>query len=196
MKRFVQFLLYFVIFCLIFYYVFNWKAFYSQFKYRYLRSYFKKSAEMANVGETKSVAGDFLIIPKIALKAPLVFSKSDSEEEIQKNLKNGVVLYPEESFLKQKGVAVITGHSSFGMTKGKYAAVFSLLDKLKKGDEFSVYFQNKEYKYRVSGSKIIGSEETDEVFKEKKEEGLVLLTCWPIGTTLKRLIVKAELIKK
>lgn len=78
--------------------------------------------------------------------------------------------------------------------EGEYNDVFALLDKLSDGDEIIVYYNQEKYTYVVSKKDVIRPGDVSvlkNTDKEKKE--LNLMTCWPIGTTLNRLIVSAEL---
>ncbi|MBI4097811.1 MAG: sortase, partial [Candidatus Levybacteria bacterium] len=51
---------------------------------------------------------------------------------------------------------------------------------------------NKIYKYKVTQTKIVWPNEVN-YLKDTKSDGIVVQTCWPIGTALKRLLVFAAL---
>ena len=63
---------------------------------------------------------------------------------------------------------------------------------MEKGDEIILYFKDKEYVYLVEELKYVDGGET-KYMNASKESKLTLMTCWPPGTTLKRLIVTAKL---
>jgi len=75
---------------------------------------------------------------------------------------------------------------------GRYNAVFYLLQHLTRGDEVVVFFEGKRYEYVVSQTVI--SDPNDVSLLTQAHGGepkLVLQTCWPPGTTWKRLYVIA-----
>jgi len=134
-----------------------------------------------------------LVIPKIGVTSPIVFSKSRKEEDIQEDLKRGVVHYLGTSLPGETGNCFIVGHSSnYSWRGGDYNTVFVFLDKLKKGDEIFIYYNGEVYRYEVIESFLVNPEQV-EVLEGGSEPILTLMTCWPIGTNLKRLIVRAKL---
>lgn len=80
--------------------------------------------------------------------------------------------------------------------KGEYNSVFALLDELAFGDEIIVYYNQKKFVYIIREKKVVkpGNVKILERGDTKKE--ISLMTCWPIGTTINRLIVFAELQEK
>ena len=74
----------------------------------------------------------------------------------------------------------------------RYNAVFFLLRKLEKGDEVVVYYQGQRYVYQVSEKIITEAKDIRYLVKGKGPEQLVLQTCWPPGTTWKRLLLLAR----
>ncbi len=195
MRRIINFVLYAIILFLFLFYFQNREALWQQFKYRYLKNGFKAEVEEFKKEPEEKPKEDLIIIPKIAIEAPLVLAKSEDEKDILKSLKNGAVMYPNFSLPAKKGRVVITAHSSGGREAGDYKSLFSLLDKLQKGNKILIYFKGQEYKYKVFETKIINASDYEEVFKEREGSTLVLFTCWPLGTTFKRLVIKARLVK-
>jgi LPXTG-site transpeptidase (sortase) family protein len=136
-------------------------------------------------------------IPKIDIKAPLILGKSPNQESIEKELKKGVVLFPDSALPGQKGQTAILGHSApLNWPKINYDWVFSNINNLEKGDKISVYFNQQEYNYYVI--KKIFLNKGDEIPKNSLTNNnnmLVLVSCWPPGKDYKRIAVQAELIK-
>lgn len=142
-----------------------------------------------------------IIIPRIDQNIPIVRVSSDSlirrdwqalENEMQDALKGGVVHYPGTSLPGETGNTVITGHSSyFPWDPGRFKDVFALLEGVVEGDKVVVYHEQDKYIYEVYDIKIVLPEDI-EVLKQTPEEKLTLITCWPVGTNLKRLIVSAK----
>lgn len=143
-----------------------------------------------------------VVIPKIGKNIPLIdienreISGVDELNDIfMDELEDWVIRYPGSSLPGQKGNSFIFGHSSnFPWMQWEYNDVFALLDKLSDGDEIIVYYNQEKYTYVVSKKDVIRPGDVSvlkNTDKEKRE--LNLMTCWPIGTTLNRLVVSANL---
>jgi LPXTG-site transpeptidase (sortase) family protein len=67
------------------------------------------------------------------------------------------------------------------------------LKNLTVGDPVIVFFENKRYNYTVSKVQVMEAEDVS-LLTDAQTGGqkLVLQTCWPPGTTWKRLVVIAE----
>jgi len=146
-----------------------------------------------------------IIIPRINQNIPMVRVSSESlikrdwaalENEMQEALRNGVVHYPGTSLPGQTGNVVVTGHSSyFPWDPGRFKDVFALLHDVIIGDKIVVYYKQNKYLYEVDNIKIVLPEEIN-VLKQTPQDKLTLITCTPVGTNLKRLIVTAIPIAK
>jgi sortase A len=73
----------------------------------------------------------------------------------------------------------------------RYNAVFYLLYKLKPGDQIVVYFLDTKYVYQIQGKVIADASDTSWLSRNFGTETLILQTCDPPGTTLRRLLVIA-----
>lgn len=137
-------------------------------------------------------------IPAIGVNAPIVWSQSDNEDNIISDLDNGVVHYSGSAFPAMQGNSYITGHSSYySWSKSPYKAVFQNLGKLNPNDEIVIYLSLKNGKklaivYAVVSSEVVSSDD-ERLFREYEGSELTLVTCWPLGTDWKRLMVKADL---
>lgn len=146
-----------------------------------------------------------LIIPRIDQNIPVVNVSSESlikrdwnalEKEMQQALRDGVVHYPGTSLPGQTGNIVITGHSSyFPWDPGRFKDVFALLHQVVVGDRLVMYYNQDKYLYEVDEIKVILPTDI-EVLKQTTTEQLTLITCTPVGTNLKRLVVIARPIAK
>lgn len=133
-----------------------------------------------------------LKIDKIGVLAPVVRDvDGTSKYAYNKALEKGVAHYKGTSTPGNGSNIFIFGHSSTILGKGDYATIFAKLNDLEKGDEIMVYFEDKIYKYAVSKKEIVEKDDTS-VLESTKKEQLTLMTCWPIGTNLKRLVVYAS----
>ena len=140
-------------------------------------------------------------ISKINVSAPMVWSQSDLEANMLKDLENGVNHYAKTASPGQNGNAIISGHSSnYIWAKGEYNHIFKDLNNLEKGDVITIKTSQQNgrviiYSYKVS-DKFTAPANDERIFTAANEPILTLATCWPIGTNLERLIIKAELIKQ
>lgn len=144
----------------------------------------------------KPVYTDFgLVIPKIRANSKVIANVNPYREEIyQKALTLGVA-HAEGTALPGKiGNTFIFAHSSGDwFTANRFNSVFYLLNKLEKNDEIDIYYQKQKYVYKVIEKKIVTPSEIDYLTKKGAKRTITLMTCWPPGTTLKRLIVIGEL---
>ena len=76
--------------------------------------------------------------------------------------------------------------------KSDYNAAFALLPKLKAGDEYSVFYKGDLHKYRVTETFEVSPRDVSVLAQPKDRYMSTLMTCVPVGTTLKRLIVRGE----
>ena len=145
---------------------------------------------------------DIIIIPKINLRAPIVSIPTDSliredwkqlETDIQRGLENGVVHYPGTAEPSQPGNVFFTGHSSyFPWAAGNYKSVFARLGELAVGDEIWVYHGGDKYLYVVQSKKEIVPSDVTVLDQPVNKRIATLMTCTPVGTTLRRLIIQAQ----
>jgi sortase A len=77
--------------------------------------------------------------------------------------------------------------------KGSFNDVFALLDNLEFGDQIIVFYNQKKFVYTVREKKIVRPGDVKVLERNPEARELSLMTCWPIGTTLKRMLVFAEL---
>ncbi len=146
-----------------------------------------------------------IIIPRINQNIPIVRVSSEAlikkdwgalEAEMQKALQHGVVHYPGTSLPGQTGNIVVTGHSSyFPWDPGRFKDVFALLHNVVVGDKIVVYYKQDKYLYEVDEIKTVLPEDVS-VLKQSPQNKLTLITCTPVGTNLKRLIVTAVPVAK
>lgn len=132
-------------------------------------------------------------IEKIEVLTPVIQDVDGTKKSIyNKMLKKGVAHYKGTSLPGKGSNIFIFGHSSTLLSKDPSIVFFVRLDELTEGDKIVVYYQGKEYRYSVFEKKIVAKNDLS-VLKATKEEQLTLMTCWPIGSNAKRLIVKASL---
>lgn len=133
-----------------------------------------------------------LKIPKISVSVPVVPNVDGANQKAYDQALNGGVAHFKGTALPDSGSNIfIFGHSSSVLGTGKYDKVFASLNKLANGDEVSLLFNGKEYRYTVFEKKTIAANDTSVLAPTQKEQ-LTLMTCWPVGTADKRLVIKAS----
>ncbi len=145
-----------------------------------------------------------IIIPKIAKNVPLLDIKNQKvewpkqlENIFMKELENWVIRYPWSTKPGRPGNTFIFGHSSnFPWIKWDYNDVFALLDKVSYWDKIIMYYNQKKYIYEIREKRVIKPWDVSVLKRNKNKDELTLMTCWPIWTTLNRLIVTWELIEE
>lgn len=134
-----------------------------------------------------------LLISAIKVEAPVIFGLTKTDEAtFQKALRGGVVHYPNTALPGQAGNVVIFGHSSGQWwAPGDYKFIFTRLDKLKTNDQIIIESAGTRYIYKVYESFVVLPTDV-EVLKQSSEYDLTLITCTPVGSNSKRLIIKAR----
>jgi sortase A len=125
---------------------------------------------------------------------PLVFSDTLEEATLQEYLKEGAVVLPLGKSFGEPGNVVVTAHSSGTQAFGPYRFAFAKLSELEEGQEFKVSTPKARYTYRVYGKEIVWPHEVDRLPNDDRST-ITLVTCWPLWTNFKRLLVHAELIR-
>lgn len=137
-----------------------------------------------------------LDIPSLNISVPVVWTKETAN--FNTDLQNGVVHYPGTAMPGQIGTAYISGHSSnYAWAKGNYNKIFSTLGDLKDYDGFTITVRDTNGKtavlhYVVMKSQIYTADDQAQ-FANQGKSIVALSTCWPVGTSAKRLVVFGEL---
>ncbi|RLC37863.1 hypothetical protein DRH29_00400 [candidate division Kazan bacterium] len=136
-----------------------------------------------------------IIIPKINVDAPIIDIQGKDNQQVLEDIKRGVGRYPGTAKPGRAGNVFLTGHSSYyWWNGGKYNQVFSLLHQLDVGDLIYIYYEGDRFIYKVNNSSVVHPSETGVLNQPLNQAMLTLMTCTPIGTNLRRLIVTAELV--
>ncbi|MBI4099617.1 sortase [Candidatus Microgenomates bacterium] len=136
-----------------------------------------------------------IVVPKIGANAKVVPNVDPyKEREYQLALTHGVAQARGTSFPGQEGNVFIFAHSAGNFYEAnQYNAVFYLLDKLEKGDDIFLFYKGEKFKYQVTDKKIVPADAVEYFKSHGTDKTVTLMTCWPAGTTLKRLIIIAKL---
>jgi LPXTG-site transpeptidase (sortase) family protein len=124
------------------------------------------------------------VIPRVDVSVPKIYLAA---------LKQGVAEADGLSHPGAIGTTFLFAHSVGSRVDfARYNAVFYLLDKLTFGDKVEIMYQGKLYKYEVVEREILAANDVKYLVPQELSEKLVLQTCYPPGTTWKRLVVVAK----
>jgi len=138
--------------------------------------------------------GNWVKIPSLNVRVPLIEAKSMTDAEVLNSLANGVAMYPNGVLPGQNGNVFIAGHSSGEPWKGPYRFAFLNISKLKKNDSVLIDYHENRYTYIVTDSRVINPNNDKFIESTGKTPTLSLMACWPIWTAKNRTIVEAKLI--
>lgn len=142
---------------------------------------------------SEELKGDYITIPKIKAQAPLIFNVDPWNETVyQEVLKKGVAHAKGTSLPGEKGRSFIFAHSSGNpLETTRLNTIFLKLGELEIGDNIEIKRNGKIYKYKVSSEKIVFASEVEYLY-QNDSDGVIIQTCWPIGTSYKRLLIFAS----
>lgn len=135
----------------------------------------------------------YLELANSSERIPLVFSDTLDEVIIQQKLQQGAVVLPLGTSFGETGNVVVTAHSSGTENFGPYRFAFSHLAELNEGDRFTISTPKATYTYQVYGKEIVWPTQVDKLPSDDRST-VTLVTCWPLWTNFKRLLVNSELV--
>ncbi len=145
------------------------------------------SAENVNAGDLKPIpVENTLVIPKILVNAAIISSEDKAA------LDKGLWHRPNSSTPKKGGNTVIAAHR-FLYTSG--SNTFYHLDKLEIGDDILVYWEGKEFMYKIFEVREVLPTEVS-IENNTANSIITLYTCTPLWTADRRLVVKGQLVNQ
>ena len=187
---------------------------YEEAKYRFVDAATIPSvvSDISSRNNQSSVAGvsqgdvmypadsDFgIVIPKIRANAKIVPDvDTQDSSQYQKALTQGVAHAKGTAYPGEIGNVFLFAHSGADLYEAsRFNAVFYLLSKLDTGDTVYVFYQGKRYTYQVTSQERVDADNVNYMDSEKAsgKKTLTLMTCWPAGTTLKRLMIVARQVE-
>lgn len=144
--------------------------------------------------DSKILTKSFYIeIPKINVASQIIPNVDPfNETEYRKSLEKGISHAKNTSLPGDEGTTFLFAHSSDSPWRiTRYNIAFFRLPELKNGDTITIHRNRKIYKYKVVDKKTVWPNEVNYLLDTKKNQ-LILQTCVPIGTSLKRLLVFAD----
>lgn len=133
-------------------------------------------------------------IPKILATSKVIPGvDASSASQYLAALKEGVAEARGLAHPGEVGTTYLFAHSVGSRADfARYNAVFYLLDKLEKDDWIEVVYQGKLLRYEVVKKEILEPTDVKYLVPQKMAERLVLQTCYPPGTSRKRLVIVAK----
>ena len=119
-------------------------------------------------------------VPSIDVDAPIV--QGDGWEQ----LKKGVGQHIGSSNPGDKGNVVLSAHNDI------FGEIFRDLDRLRPGDEITIYTNQRAYTYVVSDSKVVEPTQVD-IMESSSQPSLTLISCYPYLVDDQRIAVTARL---
>jgi LPXTG-site transpeptidase (sortase) family protein len=116
-----------------------------------------------------------------------------SDRDIIRTAREGVVLYPNGVSPGEAGRIFIAGHSTYW--KGKYKFIFRKLNQLTLGDLIHLDWKGQRYTYQVRAKTTVNPRRQKMIPADTDLATLALITCTPLWTTKKRLVVYATLVR-
>lgn len=136
-----------------------------------------------------------IIIPKIGANAKIIANVDPYDSRIyQVALTKGIAQAKGTVIPGEPGNSFLFAHSSVNFYEAThYNSVFYLLDKMEKGDEIDIFVNGKKLVFQVTEKKLVAPQDVNFLTQATSKRQITLMTCWPPGTTLKRLLVIGEL---
>jgi len=137
-----------------------------------------------------------IVVPKIGANSKVISDVDPYDSKIyQVALTKGVAHAKGTSYPGEPGNSFFFAHSSDNFyNANRYNSVFYLLNKLENGDNFYLVYENWVYKYEVTEKSIVKADAV-EYMSESSKKIATLMTCWPAGTTISRLVVVGKLVE-
>ncbi len=137
--------------------------------------------------------GTFLTIPKIAAQSSIIENVNPrNETEYNQALKKGIAHAHGSSLPGKNGTIFLFAHSSGSPWEiTRQNTIFLRLDELQKHDAIDITKDGKKFEYIVREKKEVWPNEVNYLLQTSRNQ-LILQTCVPIGTSLKRLLIFAE----
>lgn len=153
----------------------------------------------------ETVADNTLVYPRLGINTPIQ-EKAASSPMDQKDwaqmaaaLRQGISLNYTEADFSQSRLSFLTGHSSDTYPHA-YSAVFSPLGQAEVGDTFALNNKGTTSTYKVIDKKILNPADKTGYLSylspDPSIQRVELVTCWPLFSTSKRLVVVGEKVAK
>ncbi len=146
-----------------------------------------------DIPETPPAQGLYIAIPKIGAYAPIQLDVDPWDKGVyRKALAKGVAQAKGTAKPGERGTIYLFAHSSDSpLNITRYNTIFLKLGQLNKYDKVLIYKDGQTLSYIVKDKKEVWPKDISYLEEQNKDQ-LILQTCTPIGTDLKRLLIFAE----
>ncbi len=160
----------------------------SNLDYTKASNWFPKATPQTKVNS--AVSSYTLSIPDLRIKDATVIIGAE-------NLDKSLIHYGGTGLPGEYGNAVIYGHSALPIfyNPANYMTIFATLQTLKNGAKVIINYDGITYTYEVFDKIIVGPDDLSVLAQTYNDITLSLITCYPPGTILKRLVVRARLVR-
>ena len=137
-----------------------------------------------------------VVIPKVNVNTPVVADVNPGDKAAYLDALNYGAAHALGTVKPgEVGNSYIFAHSTADIFNiERYAAVFTLLNKLEIGDRITTFYNNKRFDYKVTRKYIVDFNDVSPLTATYDKPVLTLQTCDPPGTEFQRLIITADLI--
>ena len=142
----------------------------------------------------------FLSISEAGIEKVRITPNVESSEEkvYDQYLKYGLAHFKGTPLPGDGGNSFIYGHSAvesfFKSHSNLPETIFTRLENVDIGDTVEIYRDDQVLKYVVRNKKIVSADDLSILQTQSDKETVTLMTCWPLGAGIKRLVVVAERI--
>lgn len=131
------------------------------------------------------------VYEKLGISAPIEWNVPYSTGNVKTALQSGLGHIGGSALPGNPGTAIITGHSSnLAWAKGDYKTIFAPLLKSQLDDTFRIVYNNQTFAYKVTQVYEVDPGKI-EILSGTENVHIRLITCTPLGTDKRRLIVDA-----
>lgn len=139
-----------------------------------------------------TLPNDTLALSTLKVSAPVLWDIAYNDKAMTEALRNGVIHLAGTPKPGEQGMAAIAGHSSnYPWVRGGFNHIFAPLTKAKVGQTIELNYNGTMYRYTISKVYEVKPSEV-QLLNDHSRTGLRLITCTPVGTSLRRLIVEAD----
>jgi len=135
-----------------------------------------------------------VIVPKLGINSRVIENVDPADETAYRSALKLGAAHAKGSYVPgDNGRTYIFAHSTdYAWNMTRFNAIFYLLRELETGDMVYIVYDGTVFPYRVTDKKIVDPGDTFYLKPQSGEEELLLQTCWPPGTSLKRLLIFAK----
>ena len=135
-----------------------------------------------------------IMIPKIGANAKVIADVDPYNSKVyQQALTKGVAHALGTPYPGLDGNTFLFAHSSGNFYEAnRFNSIFYLLYKIENDDEIILYYKGEKFTYKVIEKRVVDASQVEYIQGTPDKKTVTLMTCWPAGTTYKRLVVVAE----